>query len=127
MNSAVITKIEYRIFPESDFTALDVIPHSGKLSEPQLTDSGGNNYYDCQVPFSVAKSETAKDILLKSIANRKAQYRITDANGVVYLVGNESYPARLAYTRNLDGQPGSFNGYQCTIACKSATGSDVTG
>lgn len=126
MNSAVITKIEYRIFPEANFSALDIIPQSGKLSEPLLTNGGGNSYYDCQVPFTLAKSEAAKDTLLKSIAKRKAQYRLSDANGVVYLVGDESYPARLTYTRNLDGQPGSFNGYRCVITCKTLTGITIT-
>lgn len=125
MNSAVITKIEYRIFPDVDFTELDTIPHSGKLSEPLLTDDGGNDYYDCNVPFTIAKSEAAKDTLLKSIKNRRAQYRVTDANSVVYLVGDESYPARLTYTRNLDGSPGSFNGYRCSIDCTSPEGSTV--
>ena len=127
MNSAVITKIEYRVFPEANFTELDTIPHSVKLSELLQKDSSGNRYFDCQVNFNVAKSEAAKDTILKSIAVRKAQYRVTDANGVVYLVGDETYPARLIHNRNLDGKPGSFNGYHCTISTKNVEGIDVTG
>lgn len=125
MNSAVITKIEYRVFPEAEFSELDIIPQSGKLSELLQKDGGGNSYYDCAVDFTMAKSEAAKDTLLKSVASRKAQYRITDANEVVYLVGDESYPARLTHNRNIDGQPGSFNGYRCSVFCKSPTGISI--
>lgn len=127
MNSAVITKIEYRIFPEANFTELKIIPHSGKLSEILQKDSASNSYYDCNVNFLMAKSEAAKDTLLNSVAIKKSQYRVTDANGIVYLIGTETYPARLTYNRNLDGKPGSFNGYRCIVACKSVNAITVTG
>jgi len=126
MNSAVITKIEHRIFPEAEFTPLEIIPHSGKLSSPFKKSSAGNSYYDTAVQFNIAKSELAKDVILKSIVNRKAQYRVTDANGVVYLVGSGTYPARLTYTRAIDGSPGSFNGYRCVITCQSVDGCEVS-
>lgn len=127
MNSAVITKIEFRIFPETEFAEMEVIPHTGKLSSSSKVDSSGNAYYDTSVSFSVAKSESTKDTLLKSMVNRKAQYRISDANGVVYLVGTEATPARLTYTRSIEGTPGSFNGYTCTISCISIDGCEVSG
>jgi hypothetical protein len=126
MNSAVITKIEHRIFPEANFVQLEIIPHSGKLSSPFQKNSSGNSYYNTTVTFNIAKSEPAKDAILKNIVSRKGQYRITDANGVVYLVGSETYPARLTYTRAIDGTPGSFNGYRCVITCQSVSGCEVS-
>lgn len=126
MNSAVITKIEHRVFPDENFNQLDIIPYSGKLSSPFQKTSAGNGYYNTSVAFSIAKSSASNDAILKNIVNRKAQYRVSDANGVVYLVGNETYPARLTYTRALDGSPGSFNGYQCVITCQSVVGCEVS-
>ena len=126
MNSAVITKIEYRIFPNANFSNLEIIPQSGKLSSPRKKDAGGNAYFETSVPFNMAKSEPVKDDMLKNIVSRKGQFRITDANGFVYLVGNESYPARLNYGKALQGTPGSFNGYQCVITCKSVTGCEIS-
>lgn len=126
MNSGVITKIEYCIFPTVSFTELEIIPYSGKVFEDIKKDDGGNEYSDCTIDFKIAKSETAKDTILKSIVNRKGKYRINDANGVVYVVGDDTYPARLTYTRNLDGQPGSFNGYNCVITCKTTNGITIS-
>ncbi len=118
MNSAVITKIEYRVFPEVNFSAFEIIPYSGKLSE-DISETKAGNVYACVVDFNVAKSEQAKDTTLKSVLKRKAQFRVIDANNIVYLVGDENYPARLVYSRGIDGTPGSFNGYKCKINRKS--------
>lgn len=121
MNSAVITKIEYRIFPDAEFTLLTHIMYSGKLNE-ESADAEGVNLFTSTLNFSVAKITASTDSEIKSVKNRQAQFRVTDGNGTVYLVGDESYPARLVAQSALDGSPGSFNGYRCTVTCRAPYG-----
>lgn len=114
MNSGVITKVEYRILPDVDFSELDVIPHSGKFAEEvQRTNAG--LLYSFSANFNIARLNQETDKTIAELSDRKAQFRITDANGTRHLAGDEFYPARLYASRNVDGQPGSFNGYRCTI------------
>ena len=125
MNAAVITKIEYRIFPEEVFSELEIIPNSGKLIET-VSNTNAGYVFSCVIDFNIAKSEQTNDSLLKSVLNRKAQFRVTDANDVVHLVGSESYPGRLSYSKNIDGTPGSFNGYHCKINRNSPQGISIS-
>lgn len=114
MNSGVIIKVEYRIFPENNFAELDAIPFSGKfLEDPQKTKAG--MLYSFRGDFNIAKVGPETDAIINSVTDRKAQFRVTDGNGTKHLVGSEFYPARLYAARHADGQPGSFNGYRCSI------------
>jgi len=118
MNAAVITKIEYRLLENPDFTILEQILYSGKLKQdPQ--ESGAGTKFITIVDVSVPKLNTNNDSIIKSIDHRKAQFRCTDANGTVYILGNDEYPARLVHQKALDGTAGSFGGYKCTITYKS--------
>ena len=120
MNSGVIIKIEYRIFPEVNFANLDIIPHSGSFKEePSKTNAGLIFTFDSS--FKIAKIEQSTDDIINLITDRKAQFRITDGNGTKHLVGDDLFPARLFATRSADGQPGSFNGYLCSISRKSTS------
>lgn len=114
MNSAVITKIEYRLLENPEFTILDIILYSGKLKQDQAI-SGAGEKYTTIVDVSVPKINPDNNSIIKSINRRKAQFRVTDANGTVYLLGNDEYPARLVHQKALDGTAGSFGGYKCTI------------
>ncbi len=125
MNSAVLIKIEAKLPGEPGFTLLDIIPHSGTLKEePQKTNAGIRMV--CVVDFKIARSSEEADTLLKKLLDRKTEYRITDANNVVYRVGSPSEPAKLSYNRILDGAPGSMNGYLCTITHQSRNGCIVS-
>jgi len=124
MNSGVIIKVEYRVFPENNFSELDAIPFSGKFSEDSSKINAGMQY-SFKADFKIAKVEPATDDIIHSITDGKAQFRITDANETKYLVGTPSYPARLYASRNADGLPGSFNGYRCTIKRNAATMSAI--
>lgn len=121
MNSAVIIKIEFKLQTDENFTVLDFIPYSGKISD-QVSTTRPGDFYNTTVNFNIAKAGSATDTILKTFKNRKAQFRITDANSAVHLVGNDDWPARLLYQKALDGAAGSFNGYRCTISCQSPTG-----
>lgn len=121
MNAAVIVKCEYRLLENPEFSVLGHILYSGKPKEqPQKTNSG--LIYTTTLDLSVSKITAENDLLIKAIVNRKVQFRVTDANGTIYLIGNDQFPARLMYDSALDGQPGSFGGYRCTITQKSTTG-----
>lgn len=114
-NSGVIIKIEYAIFPSTSFIDLDIIPYSGKFSENfQKTAAGA--VFNFSADFSIEKIETATDEMLAALVDRKAAFRLTDGNGTRHICGTGIYPARLAYSREVNNEPGGFNGYRCSIA-----------
>lgn len=121
MNAAVITKIEYKLPGEENFTVFDIVPESGKLKQDPNA-SGSGKRYTTLVDFLIAGLTVDKDVLMKLLDNRKAYFKITDADNLVYLVGSVEYPARLSSEIDLGGAPGSFKGYRCKITQISTTG-----
>lgn len=126
-NSAVITKVEYRLFKNvvSEFLNLNMIPYSGSFSETVSINKAGH-LYTATSKFNIAKSESHIDEILKSIKSTPAQFKLYDANGFSHTIGSEEFPARLTYQKVLAGSPGSFNGYRCTVLCYSPYGSTVS-
>lgn len=118
MNSGIITKIEYRIFPDAEFTTLTIIPFSGKFVEEFTVVSAGR-LFEWNGNFDLAKIDSDTDTVVDSIAYRKAQFRITDGNGTKHLVGDEQFPARMFFSREVGDQPGAFNGYRCSVVRKA--------
>lgn len=126
MNSGVIIKVEYRLLGDANFNDLDVVPESGTLAEPVERTAAGM-LHKITSTFKIARTSIETETLLKAIKNRKAQFRITDANKSVHLVGDADYPARLTnYQKAVDGNPGSFNGYRCTVSCDTPNGSYIS-
>lgn len=121
MNSAVITKIEYQLPGHEDFIVIDIVPESGKLKQ-DIKRPGAGNVYTTIADFLIAGISVELDYEIKSINIRKAYFRLTDADDVVYLVGSVDYPARLVAQFDLGGAPGSFKGFRCTITQISPTG-----
>lgn len=124
MNSAVITKIEYRLQGEQNFTAFDIVPLPEKLKEDEKKTRAGMSY-ETSANFLIAGMSVELRNKIKSIVDRKAYFRITDADDVVYLVGSTDYPARLSAQMALGGAPGSFKGYRCTITQNSPNGCTI--
>lgn len=123
MHSVIIKKVEYRVIGEESFNLLDIV--SGMLNEDvQDTDNGPLN--KITAPFSIANVTVETDTTLKKLRGRKLQLRLTDTNGLVHLVGDDYYCARLTYEKTIDKTPGSFNGYKCTIKCNTPSGSSVS-
>lgn len=118
MNAAVIIKIEYRLLENPEFLILDLILYSAKLRQDSQK-TGAGTVYTTVVDLSVSKINQENNSIIKSIDHRKAQFRATDANGTIYLLGNDNYPARLVHQKALDGTPGSFGGYRCVITYES--------
>lgn len=124
MNSAVITKIEYQLPGDAEFTVFDIVPESGKLKQDWKV-PGGGKVYTTVVDFLIAGLAVDLDVNMKLLDNRKAYFRITDADDLVYLVGSVDYPARLTSEIDLGGAPGSFKGYRCKITQISTTGCTI--
>jgi hypothetical protein len=121
MNAAVITKIEYKMTGEVDFTIIDFIPESAKFNQDSKR-TGAGTLYTTTVDFNIAGLSVDADELTKKLNNRKCGFRITDSEDLVYLVGSDQYPARLNAKLAVDGSPGSFRGYRCNITQYSPTG-----
>jgi len=124
MNSAVITKIEYKLPEEENFTVFDIVPQPEKLRE-NPDRSGAGAKLTTVVNFLIAGISNESSNAMKSIVYRKAYFRVTDADNVVYLVGSTDYPARLTYELQLGGAPGTFKGFSCTITQISTTGCTI--
>lgn len=121
MNSAVITKIEYKLPGAADFDIFDIVPETGKLSEDhKIVD--GNLIYTTIIDFLIAGLNIDLKGLIRSLEGRKCYFRITDADDLIYLVGSVDYMARLSAELDLGGTPGSFKGYRCKISLISTTG-----
>lgn len=125
MNSAVIVKIEYRLIEDQEFQVLKSILYSARLEE-NIDRTRAGNLHQSKINFNISKICAENELVLIPLKNRKAQFRITDANGVVHLVGNDQFPARLSYRKSESGTPGSFNGYRCQVSCSSPEGSSVS-
>jgi hypothetical protein len=124
MNSAVITKIEYKLPDQENFIVLDIVPESGKLKQdPKQTSAG--MVYTAISEFLIAGISGELDYEIKSINHRKAYFRITDADDVVYMVGSPEFPARLSAQLDMGGTPGAFKGYRGTITHNSTTGCTI--
>lgn len=121
MNAAVITKIEYRLDGVEEFSVFDIVPESGKLKQENKP-TGSGKKYTTVVDFLIAGMSIELDQLMKNMDDRKAYFRITDADNIIYMVGSSDYPARLVAPFDLGGAPGSFKGYRCSITQISTTG-----
>lgn len=125
MHSTVISKVEYRQIGDENFTVADIIPESGVMNE-DTDDTANGPLNKISVQFNIAAVSVATDTPMKKLRGRKLQFRLTDTNGLVHLVGDENYCARLSYQKTIDRTPGSFNGYRCKGSCNSPSGSSVS-
>ena len=125
MNSAVITKVEYRLPDDEDFSSLDIVPYSGKINEEASRTYSGIGY-SLKADFLIAGMSIEQNELINGLNRRKALFRLTDADDLVYLVGTETLPARMLATLDLGGAAGAFKGHRCTINYNSAKGCVVT-
>lgn len=124
MNSAVITKIEHKLPPASSFSEFVIVPESGKLRQDSKLENG-ETIYNAVVDFLIAGVTTELNELMNLMNNRKATFKCTDADNVVYLVGSTNYMARFNAQLDLGGTPGSFKGYRCSITLISPEGCTV--
>lgn len=125
MNSVVLNKVEVRIIGEQNFTNIDIVPESGIMND-ESTDTAHGSLDKISVQFNIANLTIATDALIKKLRGRKLQFRLTDTNSLVHLVGDDYYFARMNRQKIIDKTPGSFNGYRCTVSCNSPSGSSVS-
>ncbi len=118
MNVGIVTKIEYRIFPNAEFTELSFTGYSGNIVKTTSQPTAGT-LHETNVGLKIPGINNNKTSLLDSLLFRKGQYRVTDGNGVVHLIGSDLYPAKLEYTSGINGAAGSWNGYTVTIKHQS--------
>lgn len=124
MNVGVILKIAYKLTGETSFTELDIVPFSGTFSEQsEIKDAG--ILFSASANFKIAGILPATDLLLNSLLGRQATFKVTDANDIVYYVGDTLYRARFLFEKRVSGTPGSFGGYQCSITRQAPTACPV--
>ena len=72
MNSAVVKNVEYRKFVESEFSELEIVPHSGEISEKNERTRAGI-LFSTEASFKIAKSSVITDSILKDIVGKQAR------------------------------------------------------
>lgn len=125
MNSAVITKVEGRLLTSEDFVDLDIIPYSGTIKEKWTKSFSGRSAL-VSVDFKKEKWSLINSATFKPLLNTRCQFRVTDSNGVEYLVGTAEIPARMLYESTIEKNPGSFNGFSLSIDWKTPDGCGIT-
>lgn len=114
MNVAVIIKIEIKIQGALDFESITLTGFTGNLAKVAVKTRAGI-HYTTTIKFKTPNCSEATTQILDWWIGRKAEIKATDANGMVHLVGDGTYPARLIYEQSIDGNPGGWNGYDVTI------------
>lgn len=114
MNTAAIIKFEYRLLESPDFSELVFTSFTGTIKKSTAKGDPGK-LHTTNINLKVSEVTGEKTLLFDSLLYSKAQYRITDSNGRIHLVGDDNYPARLEYEAAIDGNPGGWNGYSILI------------
>ncbi|MDA3867747.1 MAG: hypothetical protein PF489_13515 [Salinivirgaceae bacterium] len=123
-NSGVIIKIEYKYTEADSFNEIQFTPRSAKLNQ-DAKKTGAGVLHTTKVPFKIAKNEKATKEPISTLLNRKAIYRVTDGNYTTYTLGDDEIKARLNYSLELGGSPGSFNGREVEITWQSTNGAII--
>ena len=118
MSVGIVKKIEYRLLTAVGFTEFSFTGFTGSIRK-EISRNNGNVLHSTSISLKVAEITGVKTAQLDGLLYRKAQYRVTDGNGKIHLVGDDNYPARLNYESSIDGQPGSRNGYFINILHQS--------
>lgn len=118
MNKASVLKFEYRLLSVAEFAELYFTGFTGTIQkETGQTDAG--TVHNTVINLKVPEVSSEKTTLFDSLLFQKAQFRVTDGNGCIHLVGDVQYPARMQYRQAVEAHPGSWNGYEITINHKS--------
>lgn len=124
-NSGVIIKIEYKFTEADEFASISFTPYSAKLDQSTKRTAAGW-LHNTKVPFRIAKNEKATQQPISTLLQRKAIYRVTDGNNTTYTIGTDELKARLIYSLQLGGSPGSYNGREVEITWESTTGAIIS-
>lgn len=114
MNTSVIVKIEYKFKESESWTEMAFTAYSASMSEKTETAYAGRKAI-CTVNFRVPQANNSNSELLNQIASRRSMWQITDSNMQVHRLGNDTIRARMEFTKQIDGKPGGWNGYECVI------------
>lgn len=125
MNSAIITKIEYKPKAGGNYAEITIVPHSGTFSEDQQLTRAGTVFLQ-NVQFRIAKIDPDTDSDLEILIGKQNIFKITDSNGKTHEFGNSLNGPLFLYTKRIDGSPDGFNGYDCNLTRRSATAALTT-
>jgi hypothetical protein len=114
MSTGIINKLEYRIAGTTTWNEMDCTGYSANYTST-MSDTAAGKLYNFTVRTKMAGVNIQNGNLLDSLAGRKLELRLTDADGFIHYVGDTYAPARLVYDAANDGTPGSWNGYTITF------------
>ncbi|MDR2127352.1 MAG: hypothetical protein LBP63_11065 [Prevotellaceae bacterium] len=114
-----IKKIEYRSTENDTWKELKTVSLSAKLTEKWSQDAAGK-YSTVNVEAEIRNSSKTNDTVLEFLSKWRWQYRITDMNDRLYILGNSEYCADFNYSRTVGGL--NVNGYQISIEYVSPQG-----
>lgn len=125
MNAGIITRVEYRIDGETDYTPMDFTFFTASFSSQVKKSQAGISHH-LQLDLKIPKISQTTSETLSTLLGRKLNIRFTDGNGRIHRAGTTDFPARLSFKPSIRGTAGSWNGYEVTITQESPQSYTVT-
>jgi hypothetical protein len=121
-----IKKIEYRhkdAGADAPWTQLNIVKLSCTLSE-EWTEEPAGMVSSVTIEAKIRWISEIHDRTMEYLMRYPNHYRLTDMNGVQYLLGDDDYIPRLTYVRSIAQL--NPNGYSVKITFKSPHGLKIT-
>jgi len=95
-------------------------PQTGELQiVPKLSDAG--TIYTCTLQSRVPKDQPESTAFISILQDRWFLIRVTDANGIVRLIGTLDFPAQFSARISIPPSPSGYNGYDTTFTSQQLT------
>ena len=89
-------------------------------SELQITakQSDHGDIYTCSLQARIPKDNPETTSFIRASQNAWFLLRVTDANGIIRLIGTPDFPARLVSKISIPASPAAYNGYDLAFTSR---------
>jgi len=105
---------------EYGFSPFYFTPQTAELQiVPKLSDAGA--VYTCTLRSRTPKDRPESTAFISASQAQWFLLRVTDANGIVRLIGTIDFPAQFAARISIPASPSGYNGYDTTFTSQQLT------
>jgi len=114
-SSGIVTSIPdasniVTIYDDSSYVNLNIIHQSASIDQTHVFVNEGNEYV-ISASWVMAKVSADNNLSIKDLLNKPVSLRLTDANGVAYIIGDNRYPAYIKIGRFIPKAADGLNHY----------------
>jgi len=106
----------------STFTEIEFVPTTGGFTSQLKKDEAGNLYHETTLQFFIAELSATQKTELDTLSRQPAVFRVTDPEGVKYILGTQNYPLKLQFTEQVDPTYTGRRGYSVTATSTGLNG-----